>query len=257
MSGQRRMFIKVARATAEESMVSGQYAMSLFVASLVTSLFIMFTSYFPESGVKGNLAMAVYVAMMVVMVVAAVLATASFSGEIDGRTMALLFSLPIGRSTLYLGKLAGIMVAMVPVVAMPFITYLLLLSTVTGAVSHILLSMAAGLFVLSVLMIAAIVAAVAFLSLLLRRTLYTLGAAGAYLMTMIFLAPTLNDFSGQRIVYAPDYALLFPFPYAVIAAATKSVRVLNEVDPLLYVTLLLFILIATVLGLAVIRRMEL
>jgi ABC-type transport system involved in multi-copper enzyme maturation permease subunit len=257
VSGQWRMFLRTARSSVEENVISDQYPLALFSVTLMTTLFILFTSYFSGSGTKSNLSMTIYVVMVLIMVYAAIRTVSSFSGEIDGRTMEILFSLPIERSTLFFGKLTGLMVAMVPVVAMPFIAYLIMLSIVTGAVPVILLSMAAELFLLSVLTTFAIIALAAFISLLLRRTLYSLGVTGAYLLMMLFISPVLNDFSGQRIVYAPDYVAMFPFPYAILAAGTKSVRVMNGADPVLYAALILFTLIVLVLGLLIVRRMEL
>jgi ABC-type transport system involved in multi-copper enzyme maturation permease subunit len=250
------MFVKVTRVTTLDSLLSIHYSMALMVMLLVISAFTWLTSFFSDGDIRNNFAMSIYISMMLVMAYAAVRTIAAFSSELDNRTMDIMLTLPIERSTLFFGKIAGLIVAMIPLIASSIFFYFLLLSIVIGTIPNLVLSIALQLSLLAILFAAAMITIITLFSMLFRKTLYSLGFAGFYIIGMLFISPILNDFSSQRLTYSPNHVMLFPIPYATLAAGVKSVRVLNEVDPLLYVGLLILVGLSSSLGYLIFRRMD-
>jgi len=251
------MLLKIVRASVSENIINVHYCLILTAALAVSSAFLWLTSYFSDGDVRNNFSMSVYILMMLAMVYAVIRTVASFSGEIDDRTLDILMSLPVERRTVYFGKILGLTIIMTPLIILPVIIYFAILGVVIGAIPTITIGIALEYTLLTLLVIVAIILITALISVMLRKTLYSLGVSGFYLFGMLFLSPIINDFSSQKIVYEPNYVALFPFPYAVLAAGTKSVRVMNGVDVFLIGELLLFCAIMAILGLLVFRRMDL
>jgi ABC-2 type transport system permease protein len=201
-------------------------------------------SIIPASLVYSNFISALFLAY---------LAASSIAKEYEDRTMNILLTVPMGRSEVYMGKMA-VLACIVPIIIAFDTVYILALTASFGALPEIELALVPFELLVSAMFFISVIALTMMLSVIMRSSSFVLIFMTIFLFLSAFLG--LPVLSTGPYGYSLSYSSVFFMPASVMVSAFRITETYCAVDWALPALQVVFTVVVILLGTWLFRRSD-